>query len=146
MRDRADQRLPQQLGLGPHLRIVERARDIEPLERGRRIRQHVVDAVADLLDRPRRHAAEIDGDDAEVRVFLGDATDQPDIAGAVVHRGRERAARANLGDRRMHALRQPLLVRLGIVIAVGDRSEQHHLALDQTRKVLLDREIDVGRR
>ena len=50
------------------------------------------------------------------------------------------------GDRRIHALRQPLLVGLGIMIAVGDGTEQHHLALDQARKVLLDREIDVGRR
>src|SRR6476661_4248959 len=31
-------------------------------------------------------------------------------------------------------------------IAVGDRPEQHHLALDQAREMLLDREIDVGGR
>ena len=146
MRHRADQRLPQQLGLGTHLRIIERARDVEPLERGRGIRQHVVHPMANLLHRPRRNAAEIDGDDAEVGVLLRNATDQPDVAGAVVHGGRKRAAGADLGDRRMHALRQSLLLRLDRAIAVGDRSEQHHLALDQAREMLLDREIDVGGR
>ena len=146
MGNRADQRLPQQLGLGTHLRIVERARNIEPLERGRGVRQHIVDPVANLLDRPWRHAAEIDRDDAEVGVFLRNATDQPDIAGAIVHGGRKRATGADLGNRRMHALRQSLLLGLDVAIAVGHGAEQHHLALDQARKVLLDREINVGRR
>ena len=144
MRDGTDQRLAQQLGLGTHFRIIERAGDVEPLERGRGIRQHVVNALANLIDRVRRNAPEIDGDDAEIRVLLRHAADQPDVAGAVVHDGRERAARLNLRDRITHALRQCAMLGLGV--AIGRGSEQHDLALNEAGQVLFDREIDVGRR
>src|SRR6516164_8121235 len=119
------------------------ARAVEPLERSCGIGEHVVDTLAYLVDVTRPDATEIDGDDAEVGVFLRYAAHQPDVAGAVVHRGRERAPGLNLRNRGMHALRQRTLVGFGIAIAAGARSEQHHLALDEACQVLLDREIDV---
>ena len=51
------------------------------------------------------HAAEVDGDHAEVGRSLRDAADQPDVAGAVVDRGRQRRAALDLGDRRAHGAR-----------------------------------------
>src|SRR5262249_2949960 len=141
--DRADQRLAQQLSLGTHSRVVERARDVEPLERSGGVRQYVVDALAHLVDVTWPDAAEVDGDDAEVGIFLRYATREPDVGGAFGQRGRERAAGLNLPNRGMHALRQRALVGLGIAIAAGARSEQPHLALDEARQMLLDREIDV---
>ncbi len=63
VRHRADQRLAQELGLRAHLGLVERARHIEPLERGSGVGQRVVDAPANLVDG--RHAAEVDRDHTE---------------------------------------------------------------------------------
>ena len=58
------------------------------------------------------HAAEIDGDDAEVGIFLRNATDQPDIAGAIVHGGRKRATGARAEGRLSHAEKRPEVVML----------------------------------
>ena len=144
VRHRADQRLAQQLGLRAHLGVVERARDVEAFERGGGVRQHVVDPLADLVERLRGHAAEIDGDDAEVGVLLRHAPHQPDVAVAVVHRGRGRAARLHLGDGRVQALRQA--PSLGLAIAAAAGTEQHDIALDEIGEMLLDREVDLGGR
>src|SRR5262245_24609282 len=124
-----------------HFCIVERAGDVEALERRSGVRQHVVDPLGDLIDRTRRNAAEVDGKNAEVGVLLRNAANQPDIAGPVVDRGGGHAARLHLRNGGMHALRQRSLLGLGLAIGAGP--EEHHLALDETRQMLLDREVDI---
>ena len=51
-----------QLGLRTHLGFVERARDVEPFQRGRGVGQRVVDAAAHVGQRRAGDVAEIDGD------------------------------------------------------------------------------------
>ena len=144
MRHRADQRLPQQLGLGAHPGVIERARDVETFERGSGIGQDLVDALAHFLDCVGRNAAEVDGDDAEVGGLLRDAAHQPDVACGVIDSGRQSMAGLNLGNRRMHARRQRIVLGVFAALAPGPRSEQHHVALNEIGKMLLDRAIDIG--
>ena len=84
VRHRADQRFAQQLGLRAHLGLVERARDVEPLQRGGGVGQRVVDALAHVGQRLARDVAEIDGDQAEIGRLRRHAANEPDIALAVV--------------------------------------------------------------
>ena len=147
-RDRADQRLAQQLGLGAHLGVVERARDVEPLERGggirqqRRRRRWRTSATASAGTLPRSMAIT-----PKSGVLLRDAAHQPDVAGAVVHRGRRACEPAlDLRDRR-RARARGTASSSGLGSCRGRRpSEQHDLAPDEIGEVLLDREIDFGRR
>ena len=144
VRNRADQRLAQQLGLGAHLGLVERVRDVEPLERGGGIRQHVVDALAHLRDGTSGHVAEIDGDHAEIGRPLRNTADEPDIAGGVGSSGGERRAASNVRDGGTHRFGHRGVIRLGVA-AVAFGSEQHHLALHETGEMLLDPAVDVCR-
>ena len=143
MRDRADQRLAQQLSFRTHLGFVQRARDIETLKRRGGVGKHVVDPLADVGGAGLTHLAEIDRDHTEVGRFLRNAADQPGVAAAVADRGRKRRALLDVRDGGADALGQYSVVRLGIVSRAG--SDQHHAALDEIGEMLLDRPVDVGR-
>jgi hypothetical protein len=138
VRDGADQRFAKQLGLRTHFRVVEGARDIEPLECRHSVRKRVVDTLAHAGERLARHAAEIDGDAAEIRSFWRDPANEPDVALAVVDRAFKSLILTDTRDLRTQAFRH----------AVGGagvrRAEQHHLALHEMGQVILDGDEYLG--
>ncbi len=149
VRHRSDQRFAELLGLGPHARIGDGAREPEPLQRGRRIVDHRHHAGSQIVETVGL-AAEIDRDDAEIRGVDRDRTNQPGAAAAVIDDDSLRAPGVrHLGppDRLGHRLGNvDIIEALGFVIQATPRIEQQDLAADECLQMALHGIEDAGRR
>ena len=127
VRHRTDQRFAQQFGFGAHLCFVERARDVETLERGGGVRQHLVDAAGASR---RHHSAGTPPRSMAITPKSGvrsrDAAHEPGVAAVVVDRGSENRSALDIGDGGAHLFGHGR-VPFGLAVACL-RAEQHDLA------------------